>query len=62
MSFRQRYNGRHNVMLKYVLTTSGLSVLLHGVYHSQMLRHVKNKYIYFIKLMKSKAMFIYMAK
>ena len=31
MSFRQRYNGRHNVMLKYVLTTSGLSILLHGV-------------------------------
>ena len=31
MCFKQRYNGRYNVMFKNVFTTCGLSILLHGV-------------------------------
>ena len=31
MSFTKRYNGRHQVILLNLLTTSGLSILLHGI-------------------------------
>ena len=39
-SFMQRKNGRHYVMLLNLKTTGGLSILLHGIKHSQRRRHV----------------------